>query len=81
MCKAQNIQSQICKKVRYFTSLCKAPIPQRGKKFAFKQENRNAPQQRNQQARVVRHIQEKQQDQEQKQEEETVDTEAALYIK
>ena len=62
MCKAQTSQAKSARKIRHFTSLCKAPMPKRRKKFTFKQENRNATQQQNQQAGRVRHIQEKQQD-------------------
>ena len=50
------------------------------KNIHTRQENKNTPQQHFQQTRRVRHIQEEQQEEEE-QEDETVDGEAALYIK
>ena len=75
MCKALNFTCQICKKIGHYTSLCKTLMPERRKTFAPRQENRNIPQQQIQQTRRVRHIKEQQQ------EDETVDREAAFYIK
>ena len=66
MCKAQNFTCKICKKTGHFTSMFKAPMPER----------------RNPTFRHVRHV--KEQDiceEEEETEEETVDAEAALYIK
>ena len=56
-------------------------MPERRKTFSHQQENKNTPQQQVQQTRRVRHIQEEQQQEEEEPEEETMDGEAALYIK
>ena len=83
MCKAQNFTCKICKKSGHFTSMCKAPMPER-RNPTFRQEFRKNTQQQQTtpQTRRVRHV--KEQDiceEEQETEEETVDAEAALYIK
>ena len=80
MCKIQNFTCKICKKIGHFTSLCKAPTPER-RNPNFTKDTRNTTYQQNiPQTRRVRHIKEQQQSEEEA-EEETVDAEAALYIK
>ena len=82
MCKAQNFTCQICKKTVHYTSLCTAPMPERKKPITTRQENSYPSQQQFQQTRRVRHIQEeREQVTEEEREDETVDGEAALYIK
>ena len=81
MCKAQNFTCQICKKTGHYTSMCKAPMPEKKKPTMTRQENRYMPQQQLQNTRRVRHIQEEQEQATAEEEEETVDGEAALYIK
>ena len=83
MCKAQNFTCKICKKTGHFTSMCKAPMPER-RNPTFRQDFRKNTQQQQTtpQTRRVRHV--KEQDiceEEEETEEETVDAEAALYIK
>ena len=78
MCKAQNFTCKLCKKIGQFTSMCKAPIPER-RNTQFRQDYRkNIQQQSTPQTRRVRHVKEREKCVE---EEETVDAEAALYIK
>ena len=82
MCKAQNCTCQICKKKGHYTSLCKEPIPERRRPITPYQENKYPSQQQFQQTRRVRNMQEEQEQvAEEEREEETVDGEAALYIK
>ena len=89
MCKSQNITCKICKKIGHFTSLCKAPMPERRNpplrhpKGHDPQCIRKTPQQQSTpQTRRVRHIKKQQQfEEEEEVEEETVHAEAALYIK
>ena len=40
MCKAQNFTCQICMKTDHYTSLCKAPMPERKKLITPRQENK-----------------------------------------
>ena len=83
MCKAQNFTCKICKKVGHFTSLCKAPMPER-KNPQFRQNTRDYTHQQNTpQTRRVRHVKEQQniEEDDEAENEETVDAEAALYIK
>ena len=83
MCKAQNFTCKICKKIGHFTSMCKAPMPERGN-TTFRQDFRKNTQQQQitPQTRRVRHVKEPDIcEEEQETEEETVDPEAALYIK
>ena len=83
MCKTQNFTCKICKKIGHFTSMCKAPMPEI-RNTQFRQDYRkNIQQQSTPQARRVRHVkkQEKCVEEEEETEEETVDAEAALYIK
>ena len=62
--------------------MCKAPMPERKKHTMPRQENRYMPQQQLQNTRRVCHIQEEQkQATAEEEEEETLDGEAALYIK
>ena len=56
MCKAQNFECQICKKTGQYTSMCKAPMPERKEPTTPRQENRYSPQQQPQNTRRVRHI-------------------------
>ena len=81
MCKAQNFTCQICKKIRHYTSMCKAPMPERKKPATPRQENRYTPQNQPQNTRRVRHIQEEQEQESPEEESETIDGEAALDIK
>ena len=80
-CKAQNFTCQIYKKTGHYTSMCKAPMPERKKPTTPRQENRYTPQNQPQNTRRVRHIQEDQEQESPEEESETVDGEAALYIK
>ena len=82
MCKAQNFICKICKKTGHFTSMCKSPMPER-RNPTFRQDFRkNTPQNTTPQTRRVRHVKEPDNDEEEEEaEEETVDAEAALYIK
>ena len=81
MCKAQNFTCQICKKTGHYTSMCKAPMPERKRPITARQENRYTPHQQPQNTSRVRHIQEKEEQEPAEEENETVDGEAALYIK
>ena len=81
ICKAQNFTCQICKKTGHYTSMCKAPMPKRKKPTMPRQEKRYMPQQQLQNTRIVRHIQEEQEQATAEEEEETLDEEVALYIK
>ena len=86
MCKAQNFTCQICRKTGHYTSMCKTPMPEKKKPITTRQENRYTPQQQQQQqqpqnTRRVRHIQEEEEQEPTEEENETVDGEAALYIK
>ena len=79
ICKAQNLTCQICKKTGHYTSLCKAPTPERRKPITPREENKYPSQHQFQQTRTVRHIQEEQEQvPEEEREDEAV---AALYIK
>ena len=82
MCKAQNFTCKICKKIGHFTLMCKAPMPER-RNTQFRQDYRkNIQQQSTPQTRGVRHVKEQEMCvEEEETEEETVDAEAALYIK
>ena len=82
MCKAQNFTCKICKKIGHFTSMCKAPVPER-RNTQFRQDYRKNIQQRSTpQTRRVRRVKEQEKCvEEEETEEETVDAEAALYIK
>ena len=82
MCKAQKFTCKICKKIGHFTSMCKAPMPER-RNPQFRQDYRkNIRQQSTPQTRTVRHVKEQEKCvEEEETEEETVDAEAALYIK
>ena len=83
MCKAKKFIYKICKKIGHFTSMCKAPMPER-RNPPFRQDIRKFTQQQStSQTRRVRHVKEQQHSEEkaETEEEETVDGEAALYIK
>ena len=83
MCKAQNFTCKICKKIGHFTSMCKAPMPER-RNPQFRQNTRDYTQQQNTpQTRRVRHVKEQQniEEDDEAENEETVDAEATLYIK
>ena len=83
MCKAQNFTCKICKKRGHFTSMCKTPMPERGNP-QFRQNTREYTQQQNTpQTRRVRHVKEQQsiEENDEAENEETVNAEAALYIK
>ena len=83
MCKAQDFTVEICKKIGHFTSMCKTPMPER-KTPQFRQNTREYTQQQNTpQTRRVRHVKEQQniEEDDEAENEETVDAEAALYIK
>ena len=83
MCKAQNFTCKICKKIGHFTSMCKAPKPER-RNPQFRQNTRDYTQQQNTpQTRRVRHVKEQQniEEDDEAENEEVVDAEAALYIK
>ena len=82
-CKAQNFTCKLCKKIGHFTSICKAPMPKR-RNPQFRQNTREYTQQQNTpQTRRVRHVKEQQsiEEDDEAENEETVDAEAALYIK
>ena len=81
MCKAQNGTCQICEKTGHCTSMCKAPMPERKRPITTRQENRYMTQQQPQNTLRVRHIQEEEEQAPAEEENETVDGEAALYIK
>ena len=81
MCKAQNFTCQICEKTGHYTSMCKAQMPERKKPTTPRQENRYTPQNQPQNTRRVRHIQDEQEQESAEEESETVDGEAASYIK
>ena len=61
--------------------MCKAPMPERKKPTTPRQENRYTPQNQPQNTQRVLHIQEEQEQESPEEESETVDGEAALYIK
>ena len=71
------MQCKICKKVGHYTSLCTAKMPERRPPRG--PTNNTSPQFKQQQTRRVKHI--KQETEESDHTEESVDAEAALYIK
>ena len=82
MCKAQNFICKVCKYIGHFKSMCEAPMPEIGN-TKFRQDHRkNKQQQSTPQTIRVRHVKEQQKCvEEEETEEETVNAEAALYIK
>ena len=76
-CPAKQMQCKICKKFRHYTSLCTAKMPERRPPRGPK--NNISPQLKQQQTRRVKQI--KQETEESDHTEESVDAEAALYIK
>ena len=76
-CPAKQMQCKICKKLGHYTSLCTAKMPERRPPRG--PTNNTSPQVKHQQTRGVKHI--KQGSEESDHTEESVDAEAALYIK
>ena len=76
-CPAKQTQCKIRKKIGHYTSLCTAKMPER--RPTRGQSNIQSPQYKYPQTRRVKHI--KQEPQQSGQTEESVDAEAALYIK
>ena len=77
ICPKKQMQGKICKKVGHNTSLCTAKMPERRPPRG--PTNKTSPQLKQQQSRRVKHI--KQETEESDHTEESVDAEAALYIK
>ena len=77
ICPAKQMQCKICKKLGHYTSLCTAKMPERRPPRG--PTNNTSPQFKQQQTRRVKHI--KQGLEESDHTEESVDAEAALYIK
>ena len=77
MAHLQTCPAKICKKVGHYTSLCTAKLPERRPTRGLP--NNPSPHYKQQQTRRVKHI--KHETTESDQTEESVDAEAALYIK